>query len=379
MDRKNNRLCIESLYVNPYGHPSGFHGVQLFITKSHLVFAIDEDVSMNFMFQHRFKRARAQMESLLMCMDLGDEIDSLSREAFISVLELIPLRPHDGFPAVRYPGSPMLCDLDTIEIEKSGCKLVSIKRKPHTCEETQNYDDVVEQYIEPVDIDDVGNSVDEVFPQAEQPTSSFKPDDLDTGNMWTTFELLTSVFLTAVVTICLVIIILFIKSRVTRGKKADSQPETEYQLQTINHQPTSHQPASGNQAENNEGQNAEFENIDGLSLQVYTYDNSSLGSLRPDYPATFPGSDSNEVAISSSQCEQSVQIVDNEGLRDTVETDHKHSTESVVEDSEIQSKEEDPESTDTELERTEREQTESVAVRIGTWVTKAPDGLSSTA
>ena len=68
----------------------------------------------------------------------------------------------------------MLCDLDTIEIEKSGCKLVSIKRKPHTCEETQNYDDVVEQYIEPVDIDDVGNSVDEVFPQAEQPTSSFK-------------------------------------------------------------------------------------------------------------------------------------------------------------------------------------------------------------
>ena len=102
---------------------------------------------------------------------------------------------------------------------------------------------------------------------------------------------------------------------------------------------------------------------------MYTYDNSSLGSLRPDYPATFPGSDSNEVAISSSQCEQSVQIVDNEGLRDTVETDHKHSTESVVEDSEIQSKEEDPESTDTELERTEREQTESVAVRIGTWVT----------
>ena len=67
-------------------------------------------------------------------------------DTFIAV-EMIPLRPHKDELAVSYPGFHMLCSLDTIKIQRSGCQLESITRVPHTCNMTQN-EYVIEDEIE---------------------------------------------------------------------------------------------------------------------------------------------------------------------------------------------------------------------------------------
>ena len=89
-------------------------------------------------------------------------------DTFISV-EMITLRPQRDEPAVSYPGFHMLCSLDTIKIQSSGCQLESVTRVPHTCNMTQDYDYVTENEIESTIEHGTGfgHLDDDLFPQKE--------------------------------------------------------------------------------------------------------------------------------------------------------------------------------------------------------------------
>ncbi|XP_075246729.1 uncharacterized protein LOC142340140 isoform X2 [Convolutriloba macropyga] len=230
MDRDNNRLCFQGLKPTPKEHYSGFYGVQLFVRKEEMYSTREEVVSMNFMFQHLLLGAvppnENRLESLLMCMDLGDEIDSFSQDTFISV-EMITLRPQRDEPAVSYPGFHMLCSLDTIKIQSSGCQLESVTRVPHTCNMTQDYDYVTENEIESTIEHGTGfgHLDDDLFPQKEPRATPNPPVNIEAK--WTTMELVLSLTITAILIIgCAVAIFLGIYLRSSFFKRRSNTNES---------------------------------------------------------------------------------------------------------------------------------------------------------